>query len=80
VTAVTRRTLGPDEAGPSSIFIRGGELEQVMRHFWVNECRKPKLMEEGLLVPRLREVLEPWVKGHESQGIIEVNGLEKCGG
>ncbi|HVN81701.1 MAG TPA: hypothetical protein VMW38_22130 [Terriglobia bacterium] len=28
VTAVTRCDLGPDEAGPSSIFMRGGELER----------------------------------------------------
>ena len=30
MTAVTRRTRGPDKAEPSSIFISGGELEKVM--------------------------------------------------
>jgi len=28
-----RRDRGPDEAGPSSIFIRGRELEKIMGHF-----------------------------------------------
>jgi len=36
VTAVTRRDCGPDKAGPSDIFICGGELEEVMGHFYVN--------------------------------------------
>ena len=38
VTAVTRCDLGPDKAGPSSILIRGGELEEVMGHFYGNEA------------------------------------------
>ena len=33
VTAVTRCDRGPDKAGPSSIFIRGGELEEFMAFF-----------------------------------------------
>ncbi len=32
MTAVTCRDRGPDEAGPSSIFIGRGEFEKVMRH------------------------------------------------
>ena len=34
VTAVTRRALGPDRVGPSSIFICAGELEKVVGHFY----------------------------------------------
>jgi len=34
----------------------------------------------GLLIPDLWAVLEPWVKGHESHDIININGLEVSGG
>ncbi|HVN80643.1 MAG TPA: hypothetical protein VMW38_16725 [Terriglobia bacterium] len=36
MTAVTCRDRGPDKAGPSSIFICGGELEKVLGYFHKN--------------------------------------------
>ena len=69
----------PRRARPSSIFIDGRELEQVMRHFGVSECSR-RGWRTGLLIPDLWAVLEPWVKGHESHDIININGLEISGG
>jgi len=34
VTAAACRDRGPDEAGPSSIFIHGAELEKAVQHIY----------------------------------------------
>jgi hypothetical protein len=47
VAAALRRDRGPDEAGPSSIFIRGGELEKVMRHSYENGLKGHKKIAQG---------------------------------